>query len=144
MRRGRAELSSGYKAHPARRSSRKFLFNQLPEPYTTLERDEAFPIQYIGANVPQAWAAAAGSAFMLMQAILGFLPDAPRGKLYIDPWLPTWLTDMTVQDLRIGNHKLDIRFWRDGETTAFAVIEGDPRLVEQCDLSARVHAIAAG
>jgi hypothetical protein len=65
-----------------------FLFNQLPELYTTLERDDAFPIQYIGANVPQAWAA--GSAFMLTQAILGFLPDAPRDKLYIDPWLPSW------------------------------------------------------
>ena len=129
-------------AHDISVAASHFLFNQLPELYTTLERDEAFPIQYIGANVPQAWAA--GSAFMLMQAILGFLPDAPRGKLYIDPWLPTWLTDITVQDLRIGNHKLDIRFWRDGETTAFAVIEGDPRLVEQCDLSARVHAIAAG
>ena len=72
-----------------------FLFNQLPELYTapTL-REKNFPVQYLGANVPQAWAA--GSAFMLTQALLGFLPDAPRNKLYIDPALPHWLPDLTV------------------------------------------------
>jgi glycogen debranching enzyme len=129
-------------AHDISVAASHFLFNQLPELYTTLERDDAFPIQYIGANVPQAWAA--GSAFMLTQAILGFLPDAPRDKLYIDPWLPSWLPDITVQDLRIGKHKLDIRFWRDGETTAFAVTKGDAGLVERCDISARFLAIGKG
>jgi glycogen debranching enzyme len=129
-------------AHDISVAASHFLFNQLPELYTTLERDDAFPIQYIGANVPQAWAA--GSAFMLTQAILGFLPDAPRDKLYIDPWLPSWLPDITVQDLRIGKHKLDIRFWRDGETTAFAVTKGDAGLVERCDISARFLAIGQG
>jgi glycogen debranching enzyme len=78
-----------------------FLANQLPELYTTIERDEgSFPVQYLGANVPQAWAA--GSVFALLQAILGFVPDAPRGKLHVDPLLPEWLPDLTVLDLRIG------------------------------------------
>jgi hypothetical protein len=44
-----------------------------------------------------------------------------------------------VQDLRIGKHKLDIRFWREGEQTAFDVIKGDPKLVERCDLVSRVE-----
>ena len=67
-----------------------FLSNQLPELYTTIRRDEeSFPVQYLGANVPQAWAA--GSVFALIQAILGYQPDAPRGKLYLDPVLPQWL-----------------------------------------------------
>jgi glycogen debranching enzyme len=129
-------------AHDISVAASHFLFNQLPELYTTLERDDAFPIQYIGANVPQAWAA--GSAFMLIQAILGFLPDAPRNKLYIDPWLPNWLPDIAVQDLRIGKHKLDIRFWREGETTAFEVTKGDRGLVERCDISAQVQAMVSG
>jgi glycogen debranching enzyme len=95
-----------------------FLFNQLPELYTTIERDEeGFPVQYLGANVPQAWAA--GSVFALLQAILGFLPDAPRGKLYVDPVLPPWLPDLTVLDLHVGQHRFDIRFWRDGDETQF-------------------------
>ena len=71
-----------------------FLLNRLPELYTAPQRDgAAFPIQYLGANVPQAWAA--GSVFALMKAILGFVPDAPRGKLYIDP-APPRLPGLTV------------------------------------------------
>ena len=74
---------------------------------------------------------------MLTQALLGFLPDAPRNKLYVDPSLPAWLPDLTVRDLRIGKHKLDIRFWREGEQTAFEVIKGDPKLVKSCDLASK-------
>ncbi len=124
-------------AHDISVAASYFRLNQLPELYTAFERDETnFPVQYIGANVPQAWAA--GSAFMLTQALLGFLPDAPRNKLYIDPSLPKWLPDLAVCDLRIGKHKLDIRFWREGEETGFEVIDGDPKLVERCDLASRV------
>jgi len=124
-------------AHDISVAASHFLLNQLPELYTAFERDETtFPVQYIGANVPQAWAA--GSAFMLTQAMLGFLPDAPRNKLYVDPSLPAWLPDLTVHDLRLGKHKLDIRFWREGEQTAFEVIKGDPKLVERCDIVSEV------
>lgn len=107
-----------------------FLFNQLPELYTSPERGEAaFPIQYLGANVPQAWAA--GSVFTLLRAILGFMPDARRGKLYVDPELPTWLPDLTVLDLRVHRRTFEIRFWRDGEETKFEVLRGDPKVVER-------------
>ena len=124
-------------AHDVSVAASHFLLNQLPELYTASERNESnFPVQYIGANVPQAWAA--GSVFMLTQALLGFLPDAPRNKLYVDPSLPAWLPDLTVRDLRIGKHKLDIRFWREGEQTAFEVTKGDPKLVERCDVASKV------
>ena len=47
-----------------------FESNQLPELYAGIDRATSpFPVQYLGANVPQAWAA--GSAFALLQAILG-------------------------------------------------------------------------
>ena len=62
--------------------------------------DTDFPVQYLGANVPQAWAA--GSMFALLQAMLGITPDAPRGTLYVDPALPAWLPDVTLIDLRLG------------------------------------------
>ncbi len=124
-------------AHDISIAASHFLLNQLPELYTAFERHETtFPVQYIGANVPQAWAA--GSAFMLTQALLGFLPDAPRNKLHVDPSLPRWLPDLTVQDLRVGKHKLDIRFWREGEQTAFEVTKGDPKLVERCEVVSKV------
>ncbi len=109
-----------------------FLLNQVPELYAGLPHQaDGFPVQYLGANVPQAWAA--GSAFMLVQALLGLEPDAPRGALYIDPWLPPWLPDLTVSDIRLGAHTLDIRFWRDGDTTRHEVLRGDAALVQRRD-----------
>ena len=78
-----------------------FMLHQVPELYSGIQRDPTnFPVQYLGANVPQAWAA--GSAFAFLQVILGFQPDAPHDKLYIDPALPNWLPDLTVMGLRIG------------------------------------------
>ena len=95
--------------------------------YSTERIEAAFPVQYLGANVPQAWAA--GSVFALLRAMLGFMPDASRGKLYVDPELPAWLPDLTVLDLRLDRHKFDIRFWREGEQTRFEVLRGDPKAV---------------
>ena len=124
-------------AHDISFAASYFRLNQLPELYTAFERTETnFPVQYIGANVPQAWAA--GSAFMLTQALLGFLPDAPRDKLYVDPWLPPWLPDLALYDLHLGRHKLDIRFWREGEETAFEVTKGNPKLVQRCDIMSKI------
>jgi hypothetical protein len=43
-----------------------------------------------------------------------------------------------VRDLRIGKHKCDIHFWREGEQTAFEVIKGNPKLVERCELASKM------
>jgi hypothetical protein len=83
--------------------------------------------------VPQAWAA--GSAFMLVQAIIGFQPDGPNNRLFIDPNLPRWLPDLTLRDLRVGEAVFDIRFQRDGETTAFEVLRGDANAVIRRDMA---------
>jgi glycogen debranching enzyme len=107
-----------------------FMLHQMPELYSGLQRDPTnFPVQYLGANVPQAWAA--GSCFTFLQMILGFQPDAPAGKLYIDPVLPDWLPDLTIRDLRVGKHIFDLRFWRDSEATRFEVLKGDAAAVGQ-------------
>jgi glycogen debranching enzyme len=107
-----------------------FLLNQLPELYAGVQRGAAdFPVQYLGANVPQAWAA--GSAFALLQAILGIRPDAPRGRIFVDPVLPTWLPDITLFDVRLGRRSFDIRFWRDDDATYFEVLNGASHMVEQ-------------
>ena len=107
-----------------------FQSNQLPELYAGLAKDGTnFPVQYIGANVPQAWAA--GSAFMLLQAMLGLMPDAVGGRLYVDPVLPAWLPDVTIKDLTMGNQDFSIRFWRDEDTTHYTVLAGDPGMVQR-------------
>jgi glycogen debranching enzyme len=130
-------------AHDVSVAASHFLLNQLPELYTASQRTESnFPVQYIGANVPQAWAA--GAVFMLTQALLGFMPDAPRGRLHVDPDLPAWLPDLTVHGLHVGRHKLDIRFWRDGGETAFEVIKGDPEVVQRSDIAVKAAALREG
>ncbi len=121
-------------ARDVSRAAGHFLLNQLPELYGGLQRDATnFPVQYLGANVPQAWAA--GTPFVLLQAMLGIRQDAPRGKLYVDPALPAWLPDVTLTDLRLGRQRFDIRFWRDGKKTAFEVLAGNSEAVEHASFT---------
>ena len=61
-----------------------FGFHRLPELYAGVTRAEGtFPVQYLGANVPQAWAA--GSVFHLLRAILGLDPNAQKKQLTVNP-----------------------------------------------------------
>ncbi len=107
-----------------------FQGNQLPELYSGTTRDGTnFPVQYLGANVPQAWAA--GSAFALLQAMLGLAPDAPGRRLYVDPALPDWMPDVTLSSLTVGKEDFSIRFWRDGADTRHDVLSGDAGMVER-------------
>ena len=97
-------------------AARCFVSYRLPELYAGIERRaNSFPVQYPGANVPQAWAA--GSCFHLLQALLGLQADAPNGRLFVDPALPDWLPDVTLAGLAVGDAVLDLRCWRDGDRT---------------------------
>jgi glycogen debranching enzyme len=110
---------------------------RLPELYAGIPREPGtFPVQYLGANVPQAWAA--GSVFHLLRALLGLEADAPRHTLSLDPVLPRWLPDLAVRKLRVGTATVDIRVWREGEATRHEVlaVEGELR-VERRDTQGR-------
>jgi len=107
-----------------------FAMHRLPELYAGLQRETTtFPVQYKGANAPQAWAA--GSCFSLLQTILGFQPNAPKNRLYIDPMLPDWLPDLELRDLRVNGGVFDIKLWRDGADTKWEVTRGDTSVVER-------------
>ncbi len=107
-----------------------FQGNQVPELYAGIQKDGTnFPVQYLGANVPQAWAA--GSAFVLLQAVLGLIPDATSGTAFVDPMLPAWLPNLTIRDWAVGAQNFSIRFWRDGDTTLHEVLAGDPSMVKR-------------
>jgi glycogen debranching enzyme len=94
---------------------------RLPELYAGLRRRPgAFPVQYLGANIPQAWAA--GSVFQLIQALLGLRADAPHGRLFVDPTLPTWLPDLQLAGMAVGSTRLTLRFWREGESSRWEVL----------------------
>jgi glycogen debranching enzyme len=98
-----------------------FVFHRLPELYAGTTREAgAFPVQYLGANVPQAWAA--GSVFHLLQAILGLDADAHINTLFIDPVLPDWLPDITLHNLRVGTGTITLRFWKENNDTRYDVL----------------------
>ncbi|MGA9865942.1 MAG: amylo-alpha-1,6-glucosidase, partial [Acetobacteraceae bacterium] len=120
-----------------------FQMSQVPELYAGVQREDGgFPVQYLGANVPQAWAA--GSAFMLLQALLGIQPDAPNERMYVDPSLPEWLPEITLTDVRVCDHRLDIRFFREGEATKFEVTRGNKSVVEARSLTRGAELMRVG
>jgi glycogen debranching enzyme len=91
----------------------RFQYRRLPELYSGLARDEgSFPVQYLGANVPQAWAS--GSAIHLLGALVGFEPDATNKRLVLRPALPDWLDEIELTNLRVGAASVDLRVTRDG------------------------------
>ena len=99
-----------------------FHSHRLPELYAGLpRRPETFPVQYLGANIPQAWAA--GSVFHLLRAILGLQADAPKGRLYVAPNLPQWLPDIELNGIQVGGSVLRIRFWREGSDSRWEVLD---------------------
>ncbi len=86
-----------------------FVAHRLPELFSGLPRDEgAFPVQYLGANVPQAWAAA--SVFRLIAVLCGIhaQSDASGSRLYVHPALPDWLPELKLTRLRAGRGSLDL------------------------------------
>ncbi len=126
------------------RAGEFFAMHQLPELYAGLQRSEtSFPVQYVGANVPQAWAA--GSVFSLVTAMLGLSPDAPAGRLYVDPALPEWLPDLTLTDVWFAGEMFDLRFAREADgSTGFTVLRGDAAKLERRPLAEQRRALARG
>jgi glycogen debranching enzyme len=86
--------------------------NRLPEVFAGLPRDENFhfPVRYVGANVPQAWAAA--SVFQFVQALLGLEADAAHGILWANPVLPDWLGTVELSGIVVGKTAFDLRIQR--------------------------------
>ena len=102
---------------------------RLPELYAGLPRQPgSFPVQYLGANIPQAWAA--GSIFQLMQAMLGLRADAPNKRLAVHPTLPTWLPDVQLEGIQVGRTRLTLKFWREGDASRFEVLAQDGPEIE--------------
>src|SRR5205823_595654 len=101
---------------------------RLPELFCGMARGEGdLVVSYPVACSPQAWAS--GAFFLMLRACLGLYPDAPRKMLKIvNPWLPSFLTDLTLSGLRVGNTRVSLHFTRSGEGTFAAVRElhGEP------------------
>jgi glycogen debranching enzyme len=106
-------------------AGRRFLARRLPELFAGLARDEgAFPVQYLGANVPQAWAA--GSVIHLFSTLLGLRANAMERTIEVGPCLPAWLESIWVENLQVGDAAVDL------------VVRRDPSGRHELDVSPRV------
>jgi glycogen debranching enzyme len=88
------------------------------------------PVPYPVACRPQAWAA--GSIPWLLAACLGLEPDALHGRLrVVRPLLPGWVGRLSLEGMRVGSARVDLRFERAGAQVvlADAHIDGDMQIV---------------
>jgi len=109
-------------------AAERFDAYSLPELFAGLPRDAgAFPVPYLGANVPQAWAAAA--VFRLIAILCGIHTVGRNRTMYVNPDLPDWLPSLTLKNLRAGHGSMELHLERDrvqvvGNTTGFKVVHG--------------------
>lgn len=115
-------------------AAQRFEALRLPELFSGLPRGRAsFPVPYLDANVPQAWAA--GSVFRFVAILCGLhaTTDAEGSRLYVNPALPEWMPEISIRNLRVGQGALDIRF-----------ADGDVELRSNTSKYEIVHAPAPG
>ena len=78
-----------------------------PELFAGLTRDELpVPIPYPASCSPQAWASAA--PLLLVRALLGLEPDAPGGRIELNPVLPESTRYMQVADVPLAGGRVTI------------------------------------
>lgn len=111
-----------------------FDYTRLPEVFAghARDREHPFPGLYPKANWPQAWSCSA--VVTLIQALVGIYPYAPLNVLFVDPHLPDWLPEITLDRLRVGNAVVKIRFWREEDGSSDYRVEdlrGDLHVIRQ-------------
>jgi len=104
---------------------------RLPELWCGFARNPrhvSVPGQYPVGCSPQGWAA--GSAFMLMQAMLGLEVDALAGVVRLRPTLPEWIGRVSYRELRVADRRVDFDVVREGHRLRVHVLEGGGLKVE--------------
>ena len=103
---------------------------RLPELWCGFARDRrhrSTPAQYPVGCSPQAWAA--GSAFMLLQALLGLEANARDGDLggggtlRLRPSLPPWLHRIRYTNMRVAGRQVAFEIKREDDRLAVDVID---------------------
>jgi glycogen debranching enzyme len=130
MKRAGADIAARDVASQIFEAGLRFPGSRLPELWCGFGRDRRYhstPAQYPVSCSPQAWAA--GSAFMLLQALLGLEADAFTRVIRLRPMLPNWLGRVSVRKLRVAGSQVDFDVIREGHRLLVDVIDsGDLRV----------------
>ena len=104
-------------------ASRHFELARMPELFCGFTRRPGEgPTHYPVACSPQAWAA--GAVFMLLQACLGLDIDALESSVRIaNARLPRFLDHLELENIAIGDARLDMRLQREGDGVEIDVLE---------------------
>jgi glycogen debranching enzyme len=105
--------------------------SRLPELWCGFTRDyrhTSAPGQYPVGCSPQAWAA--GSAFMLLQALLGLEGDGFNEVVRLRPNLPRWLGRVSFRNLRVAGSQIDFDVIREGHRVLVDVIDAGNLRIE--------------
>ncbi|HVB75242.1 MAG TPA: glycogen debranching N-terminal domain-containing protein [Ktedonobacteraceae bacterium] len=97
---------------------------RLPELFCGFARNyQQEPVPYPVACEPQAWAA--GAPFLLLNALLGFEPDAEHHRLTLrHPLLPEWLQKLEVRGVRLGKQQVNLLVEHSDDGTA-VILSGE-------------------
>src|SRR5262249_49809528 len=110
----------------------EFEDRRLPELFCGFgRRRDTAPVPYPVACRPQAWAA--GSAFLLLEAVLGLEVDGlQRRGVLRQPQVPPWLAALEIRNLHVGTARLDLNVLRGkyGGSVEIMRREGDVEVVE--------------
>lgn len=98
---------------------------RLPELYCGFRRARGRgPTLYPVACSPQAWAA--GAPLQLIQSSLGLEFDPERHEIVLrNPELPSFINEITLRDLRIGQLSVDITVCRQDDSVALRILRND-------------------
>jgi glycogen debranching enzyme len=101
---------------------------RLPELYCGFQRGrERGPTLYPVACSPQAWAA--GTPLLLLQSSLGLEFNPDRNEILLHkPQLPSFLDEVTLSNLRLGQSAVDLRLRRHGTDVSLEVVRNEGRI----------------
>ena len=105
--------------------------HRMPELFCGFVRRQGeAPTLYPVACAPQAWAI--GSVFLLLQSCLGISINAPERQIsFCYPFLPDFLTEVEIKNLKIGEASIDLSIRRHVHDVVITVPrrEGDVKII---------------
>ena len=101
---------------------------RLPELYCGFQRGrERGPTLYPVACSPQAWAA--GTPLLLLQSSLGLEFNPDRNEILLrKPRLPSFLDEVTLHNLRLGQSVVDLMLRRHGNDVSLQVLRNEGQI----------------
>lgn len=124
-------------------ASQRFRYFRLPELFCGFQQDNRYyssPAEYPVSCSPQAWTA--GAAIFFVQTMLGLEVEASQRKITLRPSLPPWLTELTLEQLLVGDNKVSFRVWRDltkSDRYHIDVLDGEGKLTIELVQPAHAH-----